>query len=616
MRAHDPPDRDAPTRRGRQTRAGAGGAAPTGSTAAILALQQQAGNAAVTWAIQRLHAESGPEHGHTHDEHGSEPAPGPEPVQRSAVHEVLRSAGTPLAEPVRQDAEARLGADFSDVRLHTGSLAQRSADEVGARAYTSGQHVVLGQGGADRRTLLHELTHVIQQRSGPVSGTDDGLGHRVSDPGDSFERAAEANAQRALGAPPAAAHPHGVLGAPPARREAHTATEPAGASSDTPAVQRVTQDELHREPPGPSVRVRGPRRSASTHKPTAKVRNQDDWNQLSAAYQAATGQAPVKDRISLDTDFVSVNETSPPVPAYQLGNALRQVATQERIPATVGGHTRSNAEMMEELGRRDPVSLAYWQAQDARDQQLANDAVARATQYQQESGDDNASAVADVTAAMLRGVPMPAADATDMLLLANDGLVIGGPHHQEPFFAWAANHMARLHQNGVRTLYLESVREDAHQRLIDAYLASGVMSPELTNFCDRYRAQHAVDLAEFLTEAHSTGMRIKGTGGRPARSVGTNMHRRAVMQNTYGEQVIRRDRAQSVAHGTAPGKYLVQAGASHATTHNNAQPGAVSVGGVNLPNHFPGINELLEVPAVRLADDPNVAPAAKVLRPI
>ncbi|MYR64083.1 DUF4157 domain-containing protein, partial [Streptomyces sp. SID625] len=96
--------------------------------------------------------------------------------------------------------EARLGADFSDVRMHTDQAARRSAAEIGARAYTSGSHVVVGEGGADRHTLAHELTHVVQQRQGPVAGTDHGDGLRVSDPSDRFEREAEANAHRVLAA--------------------------------------------------------------------------------------------------------------------------------------------------------------------------------------------------------------------------------------------------------------------------------------------------------------------------------------------------------------------------------------------------------------------------------
>ncbi|MCZ1020464.1 DUF4157 domain-containing protein [Streptomyces noursei] len=134
-------------------------------------------------------------------------------VQRSAVAEVLRGPGQPLPPALRSEMEDRLGADFADVRLHTGAAARTSAAQVGARAYTSGSHVVIGDGGADKHTLAHELTHVIQQRQGPVTGTDNGAGLRLSDPSDRFERAAEANADRVMARPrpaaPAAHHPPG-----------------------------------------------------------------------------------------------------------------------------------------------------------------------------------------------------------------------------------------------------------------------------------------------------------------------------------------------------------------------------------------------------------------------
>ena len=98
--------------------------------------------------------------------------------------------------------EARLGADFSQVRVHTGSAARASAAGIGARAYTIGSNVVVGDGGADKHTLAHELTHVIQQRQGPVAGTDDGSGLKISSPGDRFEQQAETSARRALSGPP------------------------------------------------------------------------------------------------------------------------------------------------------------------------------------------------------------------------------------------------------------------------------------------------------------------------------------------------------------------------------------------------------------------------------
>ncbi|MFI6151609.1 DUF4157 domain-containing protein [Kitasatospora sp. NPDC051170] len=163
-------DREAPDRPTRHA------AVDSSAPMSLLALQRMIGNAAVGQRLRQA-------------------------VQRSAVPEVLRSAGRPLDAATRTEMEARLGADFGDVRVHDDSTAQRSAAEVGARAYTSGSHVVIGAGGADKHTLAHELTHVIQQRQGPVAGADNGSGLRVSDPGDSFERAAEANATRVMAGP-------------------------------------------------------------------------------------------------------------------------------------------------------------------------------------------------------------------------------------------------------------------------------------------------------------------------------------------------------------------------------------------------------------------------------
>ncbi|MFM9446790.1 DUF4157 domain-containing protein [Streptomyces acidiscabies] len=166
----------------------AGAAVPPPLTAGTLrAAQRGAGNAAVAAMIARR----------------VRPAADQEqPEQRDpGVHKVLASAGRPLSGPVRKDMEARFNTDFSDVRLHTGPAAAGSADAIGARAYTSGSHVVLGAGGGDRHTLAHELTHVVQQRSGPVAGTDQGNGLHMSDPSDRFEREAETNAHRVLAGP-------------------------------------------------------------------------------------------------------------------------------------------------------------------------------------------------------------------------------------------------------------------------------------------------------------------------------------------------------------------------------------------------------------------------------
>jgi hypothetical protein len=134
----------------------------------------------------------------------------------AAVRGVVGSGGGQhLDRDTRSFMESRLGADFSGVRVHTDSAAAASAQRMSAHAYTVGEDVVFGQGRYDpssdagKRTLAHELTHVVQQRSGPVSGTPMAGGISVSDPSDSFEQAAEHSADAAMsgGAPasPAAA---------------------------------------------------------------------------------------------------------------------------------------------------------------------------------------------------------------------------------------------------------------------------------------------------------------------------------------------------------------------------------------------------------------------------
>jgi hypothetical protein len=155
----------------------------------LLALQRSAGNTALARLLAGQHNVAAQADGEHY------------PTQRSTVHEVLRSPGRPLDEPARADMETRLGADFSHVRVHTDAAARDSAAEIGSRAYTSGPHIVIGEGGGDRHTLAHELTHVIQQRHGPVAGTDNGSGLRVSDPTDRFEQHAEANATRVMRTP-------------------------------------------------------------------------------------------------------------------------------------------------------------------------------------------------------------------------------------------------------------------------------------------------------------------------------------------------------------------------------------------------------------------------------
>ncbi|MFC8535804.1 DUF4157 domain-containing protein [Streptomyces sp. NPDC057249] len=220
----------------------------------FLALQTTMGNAGVVQMLRRAGhhgAEEGPQHSAGPDRDQSEQLA----VQRSAVHDVLRAPGRPLDDDIRTRMEARFGADFSDVRIHDDTAAHTSAAEIGARAYTSGEHVAIGKDGADEHTLAHELTHVIQQRRGPVAGVDSGTGLSLSDPSDRFEREAEVTATRVMresarGAMPpptttAAARTGGTTASAPVQRARDKGTKekkdpwkPGGGAADAQAGGR------------------------------------------------------------------------------------------------------------------------------------------------------------------------------------------------------------------------------------------------------------------------------------------------------------------------------------------------------------------------------------------
>jgi hypothetical protein len=68
--------------------------------------------------------------------------------------------------------EERFGRDFGHVRVHTDQAAAQSAVDVGAKAYTVGNHIAFKAGEyapdttSGRRSIAHELSHVVQQNRG------------------------------------------------------------------------------------------------------------------------------------------------------------------------------------------------------------------------------------------------------------------------------------------------------------------------------------------------------------------------------------------------------------------------------------------------------------------
>lgn len=93
------------------------------------------------------------------------------------------SSGYPIENSTRSFMQSRFGADFSTVRIHTGSKAIQMSRDLRAKAFTTGNNVYFNEGqyqpGSDsgKRLLAHELTHVIQQ--GAASSPSLGLRRKV-----------------------------------------------------------------------------------------------------------------------------------------------------------------------------------------------------------------------------------------------------------------------------------------------------------------------------------------------------------------------------------------------------------------------------------------------------
>ncbi len=112
------------------------------------------------------------------------------PDVHTAAQQGVSGGGAPL--PHLDRIQAAFGHhDVSAVQAHTGGAAQTATKSIGAEAYATGNSVAFGKA-PDLHTAAHEATHILHQRSG-VS-LDGGVGKA----GDSYERHADAVADRVV----------------------------------------------------------------------------------------------------------------------------------------------------------------------------------------------------------------------------------------------------------------------------------------------------------------------------------------------------------------------------------------------------------------------------------
>ncbi len=115
--------------------------------------------------------------------------------------QTAKGTGHALDSAARSGMEQAFGADFGDVRIHTGPQSDTLGRSLNARAFTTGSDIFFRDGeynpgsSGGRELLAHELTHVIQQDGG-VRGK-----FNVSSPDDEQEKEADRVARAIAQAP-------------------------------------------------------------------------------------------------------------------------------------------------------------------------------------------------------------------------------------------------------------------------------------------------------------------------------------------------------------------------------------------------------------------------------
>lgn len=120
-----------------------------------------------------------------------------------------KGAGTPLPSDTKMAMESSIGADFSNVRVHTGTEAAELSNDLQAQAFTHGNDIYFNDNKFDatsstgRHLLAHELAHTVQQGAAVQKKADPAQENAVQDSGltDTVQRAPAAKTAGAAAAP-------------------------------------------------------------------------------------------------------------------------------------------------------------------------------------------------------------------------------------------------------------------------------------------------------------------------------------------------------------------------------------------------------------------------------
>jgi len=263
-------------------------------------------------------------------------------VQRKATGaagadvDIPTGGGSPLPADVSRKMSPRLGADLSDVRVHTGSSSTHAANELGARAFTVGRDVHFNAGefapGSKEgdKLLAHELTHVVQGARGGVQrkpaeeggehAAGEHAGHDVSHPDEPHEKEADAVAEHVAG------DLHGDHGA---AGNAEGTAAGAGDAAAKPAASAGGK-QVHRSPLPSLATVSGGRRIMRAAKKTSGASSSTAKSAGSSTAKPAAGSTAKP----AGGATAGTATPPPPPPAIVTDKMLSSAKTLKADPAT------------------------------------------------------------------------------------------------------------------------------------------------------------------------------------------------------------------------------------------------------------------------------------------
>jgi len=160
------------------------------NSSTVAQMQQTVGNT----AVQRLLAQRS--------------GNGPAEIEDDTANAIQRKRGSgqTLDSGMAAKAGQTMGHDLSDVKVHTDAESNQLNEQLGAKAFTTGNDIFFREGAYDpgssdgQRLLAHELTHVVQQ--GASAPTVQGK-MMVNDPNDQYEAEADKVADTVMSQPTA-----------------------------------------------------------------------------------------------------------------------------------------------------------------------------------------------------------------------------------------------------------------------------------------------------------------------------------------------------------------------------------------------------------------------------